>query len=139
MQIKKQKGLVMKKFLCSGRTRQSSFTLIELQVSSTLSSLHFFEQKFFRTAGHDLSSKSIPLFLKREVGFGERGKTSFPARSAGCEKTRPSVFVSLRRDESLRWGSDIPSQRSPLFLKREVGFGERGKTSFPLFPRAHLL
>ena len=38
------------------------------------------------------------------------------ARSAGCEKTRPSVFVSLRRDESLRWGSDISSQRSPLFL-----------------------
>lgn len=32
MQIKKQKGLVMKKFLCSGRTRQSSFTLIELLV-----------------------------------------------------------------------------------------------------------
>ena len=56
------------------------FTLIELLVSSTLSSLHFFEQKFFRTAGHDMSSKSIPLFLKREVGFGERGKTSFPVK-----------------------------------------------------------
>ena len=40
------------------------------------------------------------------------------ARSAGCEKTRPSVFVSLRRDESLRWGSDISSQRSPLFIRR---------------------
>ncbi|MBE6355627.1 MAG: DUF1559 domain-containing protein [Lentisphaerae bacterium] len=102
------------------------FTLIELLVSSTLSSLHFFEQKFFRTAGHDLSSKSVPLFLKREVGFGERGKTSFPARAAGCGKTRPSVFVSLRRDESLRWGSDNDiSQRVPLFLKEKGGAGER--------------
>ena len=42
----------------------------------------------------------------------------FVTRSAGCEKTRPSVFVSLRRDESLRWGSDISSQRSPLFIRR---------------------
>ncbi|MBE6379213.1 MAG: hypothetical protein E7051_10440, partial [Lentisphaerae bacterium] len=88
------------------QVKQFCFTLIELLVSSTLSSLHFFAQKFFRTAGNDLSSKSIPLFLKRGVGFGERGKTSFPARAAGCGKTRPSVFVSLRRDESLRWGSD---------------------------------
>jgi len=49
------------------------------------------------------------------VGFGERGKTSFPARSAGCEKTRPS----------LRWGSDISSQSIPLFLKEKGGAGER--------------
>ncbi|MBE6357257.1 MAG: hypothetical protein E7058_09135, partial [Lentisphaerae bacterium] len=102
----------------------SPFTLIELLVSKTwqicVSRLYYFR-------------KSIPLFLKREVGFGERGKTSFPARAAGCGKTRPSVFVSLRRDESLRWGSDNDiSQRVPLFLKREVGFGERGKTSFPV-------
>ena len=52
--------------------QRKSFTLIELLVSSTLSSLHFFEQKFFRTAGHDLSSKSIPLFLKEKGGAGER-------------------------------------------------------------------
>ena len=45
----------------------------------------------------------------------------FFARSAGSEKTRPSVFVSLRRDKSLRWGSDLSSQRSPLFLKRGEG------------------
>ncbi len=51
---------------------QSAFTLIELLVSSTLSSLHFFAQKFFHTAGHDLSSKSIPLFLKEKGGAGER-------------------------------------------------------------------
>ena len=63
--------------------------------------------------------------MKRGVGFGVRGKTSFPARSAGCEKTRPSVFVSLRRDESLRWGSDISSQKVPLFLKEKGGAGER--------------
>ncbi len=48
------------------------FTLIELLVSSTLSSLHFFAQKFFRTAGHDLSSQRSPLFLKEKGGAGER-------------------------------------------------------------------
>ncbi|MBE6356303.1 MAG: hypothetical protein E7058_04220, partial [Lentisphaerae bacterium] len=56
-------------------------------------------------------------------------KTDFSLKeqdgAAGCGKTRPSVFVSLRRDESLRWGSDIPSQRSPLFLKEKGGAGER--------------
>ena len=70
----------MKQLLSRRKVKHFRFTLIELLVSSTLSSLHFFEQKFFRTAGHDLSSKSIPLFLKREVGFGERGKTSFPVK-----------------------------------------------------------
>ncbi|MBE6357824.1 MAG: prepilin-type N-terminal cleavage/methylation domain-containing protein [Lentisphaerae bacterium] len=103
------------------------FTLIELLVSSAVSSWHFFAQK-----SAVATQQRSPLFLKKGVGFGERGKTSFPARSAGCEKTRPSVFVSLRRDESLRWGSDLSSQRSPLFLKKGVGFGERGKTSFPV-------
>ena len=89
------------------------FTLIELLVSSAVSSWHFFAQK-----SAVATQQRSPLFLKKGVGFGERGKTSFPARSAGCEKTRPSVFVSLRRDESLSWGSDISSQRSPLFIRR---------------------
>ena len=99
---------------------KNNFTLIELLVSSAVSSLHFFAQK-----SAVATQQRIPLFLKKGVGFGERGKTSFPARSAGCEKTRPSVFVSLRRDESLRWGSDLSSQRSPLFLKEKGGAGER--------------
>ena len=43
-------------------------------------------------------------------------------RAAGCVETRPS----------LRWGSDKLSQKVSLFLKRGVGFGERGKTSFPV-------
>ena len=74
---------------------------------------------------------------------------TFAARSAGCEKTRPSLC----------WGSDTcksPSrsagcgsvaaaslalidsvkspftQSTPLFLKGSEGFGERGKTSFPV-------
>ena len=81
-----------------------NFTLIELLVSSAVSSWHFFTPE--TTA--ETQQKSS-LFLKREVGFGERGKTSFPARSAGCEKTRPS----------LRWGSDLSSQKVPLFLKEK--------------------
>ena len=64
-------------------------------------------------------TQSTPLFLKGSEGFGERGKTSFPARSAGCEKTRPS----------LRWGSDTCkspfTQSTPLFVKRCEGFGEK--------------
>ena len=96
-----------KKFpFCTAR----SFTLIESLVSSAVSSLHFLTPK---TAIE--TKQRIPLFLKRGVGFGERGKTSFPARSAGCEKTRPS----------LRWGSDISSQSTPLFLKEKGGAGER--------------
>jgi len=106
--------------------------LSELPERTVTSSSQRIPLFFQRAKTPELSSQRVPLFLKREVGFGERGKTSFPARSAGCEKTRPSVFVSLRRDESLRWGSDIPSQRSSLFLKKGVGFGERGKTSFPV-------
>jgi len=100
--------------------KHMSFTIIELLVGTVISSWHFFTHK----STCETKQRS-PLFLKRGVGFGERGKTSFPARSAGCEKTRPSVFVSLRRDESLRWGSDLSSQRSPLFLKEKGGAGER--------------
>jgi len=107
--------------------QRNHFTRIELLVSSVIPSLYFFTRQSACE-----TKQRIPLFLKKGVGFGERGKTSFPARSAGCEKTRPSVFVSLRRDESLRWGSDLSSQRIPLFLKKGVGFGERGKTSFPV-------
>ena len=93
--------------------KKNLFTLIELLVSTVISSWNFFAQK-----SAVATQQRIPLFLKKAVGFGERGKTSFPARAAGCGKTRPSVFVSLRRDESLRWGSDISSQRSPLFIRR---------------------
>ena len=93
--------------------KRNHFTRIELLVSTVISSLYFFTRQSACE-----TKQRIPLFLKKGVGFGERGKTSFPARSAGCEKTRPSVFVSLRRDESLRWGSDISSQRSPLFIRR---------------------
>ena len=51
------------------------FTLIELLVSTVISSLHFLTQK---TAIE--TKQRIPLFLKRGVGFGERGKTSFPVK-----------------------------------------------------------
>ena len=51
------------------------FTLIELLVSTVISSWHFLTQK---TAIE--TKQRIPLFLKREVGFGERGKTSFPVK-----------------------------------------------------------
>ena len=105
------------------KRKQSAFTLIELPVSCAVSAWHFFTHK--SACG---TKQRSPLFLKEKGGAG-KGKTFFLARSAGCEKTRPSVFVSLRRDESLRWGSDIPSQRSPLFLKRGEGLGE-GKNLF---------
>ena len=52
-----------------------NFTLIELLVSSAVSSWHFFTPE--TTA--ETQQKSS-LFLKREVGFGERGKTSFPVK-----------------------------------------------------------
>ena len=54
---------------------KKSFTLIELLVSAVISSLHFLTQK---TAIE--TKQRIPLFLKRGVGFGERGKTSFPVK-----------------------------------------------------------
>ena len=52
-----------------------SFTLIELLVSNAVSSLHFFAQK-----SAVATQQRSPLFLKRGVGFGERGKTSFPVK-----------------------------------------------------------
>ncbi|MBE6365883.1 MAG: prepilin-type N-terminal cleavage/methylation domain-containing protein [Lentisphaerae bacterium] len=55
--------------------KKSHFTLIELLVSTVISSLHFLTQK---TAIE--TKQRIPLFLKRGVGFGERGKTSFPVK-----------------------------------------------------------
>ena len=64
------------KRLHHGGVKHECFTLIELLVSTVISSLHFLTPKSYRTA----SSKSIPLFLKRGVGFGERGKTSFPVK-----------------------------------------------------------
>ena len=85
----------MKQLLSRRKVKHFRFTLIELLVSSTLSSLHFFEQKFFRTAGHDLSSKSIPLFLKREVGFGERGKNLFSRPLGGSRKNSPFASLGL--------------------------------------------
>ena len=51
------------------------FTLIELLVSSAISSWHFFTRK----SAYKTQQRS-PLFLKRGVGFGERGKTSFPVK-----------------------------------------------------------
>ena len=101
----------MLSFRCCNKNLYS-FTLIELLVSTAISSWHFVTQK-----SAVATQQRIPLFLKEKGGAGER-ENFFPARSAGCEKTRPSVFVSLRRDESLRWGSDISSQRSPLFIRR---------------------
>jgi len=52
-----------------------SFTLIELLVSTVISSLHFLTPKTTIE-----TEQRIPLFLKRGVGFGERGKTSFPVK-----------------------------------------------------------
>ena len=51
------------------------FTLIELLVSTVISSWHFFAQK-----SAVATQQRIPLFLKKGVGFGERGKTSFPVK-----------------------------------------------------------
>ena len=51
------------------------FTLIELSVSTVISSWHFFAQK-----SAVATQQRIPLFLKKGVGFGERGKTSFPVK-----------------------------------------------------------
>ena len=51
------------------------FTLIELPVSSAISSSRFFTPE---TAAE--TQQKSPLFLKREVRFGERGKTSFPVK-----------------------------------------------------------
>ena len=58
-----------------GGVKRNRFTLIELLVSTVISSLHFLTQK---TAIE--TQQRIPLFLKRGVGFGERGKTSFPVK-----------------------------------------------------------
>ncbi len=57
-------------FPAPGRVKQR-FTLIELLVSKTcqICVLPLY-----------LLKKSTPLFLKREEGFGERGKTSFPVK-----------------------------------------------------------
>ena len=52
-----------------------AFTLIELLVSSAVSSWHFLTHK----SAVETQQRS-PLFLKRGVGFGERGKTSFPVK-----------------------------------------------------------
>ena len=60
----------MKKFSC-----KKSFTLIELLVSSAISSWHFFTCKSTCE-----TKQKVPLFLKKGVGFGERGKTSFPVK-----------------------------------------------------------
>jgi prepilin-type N-terminal cleavage/methylation domain-containing protein/prepilin-type processing-associated H-X9-DG protein len=50
-------------------------SLIELLVSTIISSWHFLTQK---TAIE--TKQRMPLFLKRGVGFGERGKPSFPVK-----------------------------------------------------------
>jgi len=108
------------------------FTSIAPQANTVAQVRHFFEQKFFRTAGHDLSSKNIPLFLKEKGGAGER-ENFFSRPLGGSRKNSPFRlrFTTPRRVASLGLGQYI-SRRIPLFLKREVGFGERGKTSFPV-------
>ena len=65
----------MKKGLRYTGVNRMRFTLIELLVSTVISSLHFLTQK---TAVE--TKQRIPLFLKRGVGVGERGKTSFPVK-----------------------------------------------------------
>jgi len=55
--------------------KKSFFTLIELLVSTVISSWHFFAQK-----SAVATQQRSPLFLKKGVGFGERGKTSFPVK-----------------------------------------------------------
>ena len=57
------------------RVFKISFTLTELFVSSAVSLWHFFTCKSAETV-----QQRIPLFLKKGVGFGERGKTSFPVK-----------------------------------------------------------
>ena len=65
----------MKNEVLSGHLRESYFTLIELLVSTVISSRHFFAQK-----SAVATQQRSPLFLKKGVGFGERGKTSFPVK-----------------------------------------------------------
>jgi len=55
--------------------KHTCFTLIELLVSTVISSWHFFAQK-----SAVATQQRSPLFLKKGVGFGERGKTSFPVK-----------------------------------------------------------
>jgi len=57
------------------RVFKISFTLTELFVSSAVSLWHFFTCKSAETV-----QQRIPLFLKKGVGFGERGKPSFPVK-----------------------------------------------------------
>ena len=61
-----------KSFESGSPVRHLRFTLIELLVSTVISSWHFFAQK-----SAVATQQRIPLFLKKGVGFGERGKTSF--------------------------------------------------------------
>ncbi len=65
----------MKNGVHRSQVKLRHFTLIELLVSSAVSSWHFLTQK----SAVETQQRS-PLFLKRGVGFGERGKTSFPVK-----------------------------------------------------------
>ena len=133
---------------------KKSFTLIGFSVDNAISSRHLFKRficteqygcvrKHTESAAHKNTPHHTCKASASCLPQANASCSNAALHTAGCEKTRPSVFVSLRRDESLRWGSDIPSQRIPLFLKKAVGFGERGKTSFPVkrsfspFPASH--
>ena len=65
----------MSELLSRVRVNRKRFTLIELLESTVISSRHFFAQK-----SAVATQQRNPLFLKRGVGFGERGKTSFPVK-----------------------------------------------------------
>jgi len=65
----------MKRKFSQVPSSKEKFTLIELLVSTVISSWHFFTHK----STCETKQRS-PLFLKKGVGFGERGKTSFPVK-----------------------------------------------------------
>ena len=64
------------------------FTLIELLVSTVISSWHFFAQK-----SAIATQQRSPLFLKKGVGFGERG--TFARKGPPLPKvfTFPTIFA----------------------------------------------
>ena len=115
--------------------KRKVFTLIELLAGTVISSLHFLTPK---TAIE--TKQRIPLFLKRGVGFGERGKTSFPVKRSFSPLPK-SAFTLIE----LLVGTIISSlhflkqktaieteQRIPLFFESERGRGGKGKLSFPV-------
>jgi len=77
----------------------------------------------------EISSQRSPLFLKREVGFGERGKTSFPVKRSFSSLPK-SAFTLIELLVSKTCQICVSplyyfQKSTPLFLKEKGGAGER--------------